>query len=251
MQHKTPYNEITSQNIMATILQNLPEEAGLTKIEYEGPRIALYSKNPRHLIQNTQLVSNIVNTIKKRIVIRIDESIRKSEEEANKILHEFIPPEIRIIETFFDPALGEATVFVGKPSLLYQLGDDFDNIDLIEKTGWKVRIRKAPLIMDIIRNINEILRNTVNERIRFYREVGEKIFRSKLNEIAEASLITLGGFSEVGRSSVLLTTHESKILIDCGVNIAAKNTLYSLPRFDITGLASSFQIWVSWPCILF
>jgi len=236
MQHKTPYNEITSQNIMATILQNLPEEAGLTKIEYEGPRIALYSKNPRHLMQNTQLVSNIVNTIKKRIVIRIDESIRKSEEEANKILHKFIPPEIRIIETFFDPALGEATVFVGKPSLLYQLGDDFDNIDLIEKTGWKVRIRKAPLIMDIIRSINEILRNTVNERIRFYREVGEKIFRSKLNEIAEASLITLGGFSEVGRSSVLLTTHESKILIDCGVNIAAKNTLYSFPRFDITGL---------------
>ena len=236
MQNKTPYNEITSQHIMATILQNLPEEAGLTKIEYEGPRIALYSKNPGYLMQNTQLVSNIVNTIKKRIVIRIDESIRKSEEEANQTLNEFIPKEIRIIETFFDPALGEATVFVGKPSLLYQLGEDFDNLDLIEKTGWKVRIRKAPLIMESIRNINEILHNTVNERIRFYREVGEKIFRSKLNEIAEASLITLGGFSEVGRSCILLTTHESKILLDCGVNMAAKNALFSFPRFDITGL---------------
>jgi uncharacterized protein len=236
MQRKTSYNENASQHIMATILQNLPEESGLTKIEYEGPRIALYSKNPTYLIQNTQLVSNIVNTIKKRIVIRIDESIRKPEEEANQILHECIPKEIRIIEIFFDPALGEATVFVGKPSLLFHLGEDVDNIDLIEKTGWKVRIRKAPLIMDIIRNINEILRNTVNERIRFYKEVGEKIFRSKLNEIAEASLITLGGFSEVGRSSILLTTHESKILLDCGVNIAAKNALYSFPRFDISGL---------------
>jgi uncharacterized protein len=236
MQRKTSYNENASQHIMATILQNLPEESGLTKIEYEGPRIALYSKNPTYLMQNTQLVSNIVNTIKKRIVIRIDESIRKPEEEANQILHEYIPKEIRIIETFFDPALGEATVFVGKPSLLFHLGEDVDNIDLIEKTGWKVRIRKAPLIMDIIRNINEILRNTVNERIRFYKEVGEKIFRSKLNEIAEASLITLGGFSEIGRSSILLTTHESKILLDCGVNIAAKNALYSFPRFDISGL---------------
>jgi uncharacterized protein len=236
MQRKTTYNETTSQHIMATILQNLPEESGLTKIEYEGPRIALYSKNPRYLMQNTQLVSNIVNTIKKRIVIRIDESIRKSEEEANQILHEFIPKEIGILETFFDPALGEATVFVEKPSLLLQLGDDYDNIDLIEKTGWKVRIRKAPLVMDIIRNINKILHNTVNERIRFYKEVGEKIFRSKLNETAEASLITLGGFSEVGRSSILLTTHESKILLDCGFNLAAKNALYSFPRFDITGL---------------
>jgi uncharacterized protein len=236
MQHKTSYNETTSQHIMATILQNLPEESGLTKIEYEGPRIALYSKNPRYLMQNTQLVSNIVNTIKKRIVIRTDESIRKSEEEANQIILEFIPKKIGILETFFDPALGEATVFVGKPSLLLQLGDDYDNIDFIEKTGWKVRIRKAPLVMDIIRNINEILHNSVNERIRFYKEVGEKIFRSKLNEIAEASLITLGGFSEVGRSSILLTTHESKILLDCGFNIAAKNALYSFPRFDITGL---------------
>jgi uncharacterized protein len=236
MQRKTSYNETSSQHIMATILQNLPEESGLTKIEYEGPRIALYSKNPRYLMQNTQLVSNIVNTIKKRIVIRIDESIRKSEEEANQILDEYIPKEIRILETFFDPALGEATVFVGNPSLVLQLGEDYDNIDLIEKTGWKVRIRKAPFIMDVIRNINEILHNTVNERIHFYKEVGEKIFRSKLNEIAEASLITLGGFSEVGRSSILLTTHESKTLLDCGVNLAANNALYSFPRFDITDL---------------
>jgi uncharacterized protein len=236
MQRKAPYNEITSQHLMAAILQNLPEESGLTKIEYEGPRIALYSKNPSYLMQNTQLVSNIVNTIKKRIIVRTDESIRKFEEEAIQILHKSIPKEIRIVETFFDPALGEATVFVKKPSLLVHAGEDFDNIDLVEKTGWKVRIRKAPLIMNVIRNINEILHDTVNERIRFYKEVGEKIFRSKLNEIAEASLITLGGFGEIGRSCVLLTTHESKILLDCGVNEAAKNALYSFPRFDVTGL---------------
>src|SRR5918992_1645752 len=132
MQRKAPSNEITSQHIMAAILQNLPEESGLTKIEYEGPRIALYSKNPAYLLQNAQLVSNIVNTIKKRIVVRIDESIRKSEEEANQILHQFIPNEIKIIETFFDPALGEATVFVSKPSSLFHIGEDFDNIDFIE-----------------------------------------------------------------------------------------------------------------------
>src|SRR5215212_8771300 len=235
MQRKAPYNEITSQHLMAAILRNLPEESGLTKIEYEGPRIALYSKNPSYLMQNTQLVSNIVNTIKKRIIVRTDESIRKFEEEAIQILHKSIPKEIRIVDTFFDPALGEATVFVKKPSLLVHAGEDFDNIDLVEKTGWKVRIRKAPLIMDVIRNINGILHDTVNERIRFYKEVGEKIFRSKLNEIAEASLITLGGFGEIGRSCLLLTTHESKILLDCGVNEAAKNALYSFPRFDVTG----------------
>src|SRR5919199_634248 len=81
MQYKPPYHESTSQNIMAVILHSLPSESYITKIEYEGPRIALYSKNPSYLIQNTQILSNMVNTIKKRIIVRTDESIRKPEEE--------------------------------------------------------------------------------------------------------------------------------------------------------------------------
>jgi uncharacterized protein len=236
MQRKPPYHESASQNIMAVILNSLPNESGLTKVEYEGPRIALYSKNPSYLIQNTQIVFNMVNAIKKRIVIRTDESIRKSEEESIRILDKVIPKDIGITDTFFDQALGEAVIFVEKPSLLTNISEDFENVDLLEKTGWKIRITKAPQIMSTIKNINKILCNSVNERIHFYKEVGEKIFRSKLNGITEASLITLGGFAEVGRSSMLLSTHESKILLDCGINVAGKDSLSTLPRFDITGL---------------
>jgi len=54
------------QSIMATILQNLPRECSLTKIEYEGPRIALYSNQPEYLLKNNQVLSNIVNLIKKK-----------------------------------------------------------------------------------------------------------------------------------------------------------------------------------------
>src|SRR6476646_7217169 len=115
MQYKQPSQESASQNVMAIILQSLPEEASLTKIEYEGPRIALYSKNPSYLMQNAQLVSNMVNTIKKRIVIRSDESIRNSEEEAEEILRKAIPKKFGVAEIFFDPALGEATIFTRKP----------------------------------------------------------------------------------------------------------------------------------------
>ncbi|TLX99561.1 MAG: hypothetical protein E6K95_09465, partial [Thaumarchaeota archaeon] len=34
---------------MSTILNNIPAEAQITRIEYEGPRIALYTKNPNYL----------------------------------------------------------------------------------------------------------------------------------------------------------------------------------------------------------
>lgn len=236
MQYKMPSHESASQNIMAVILHSLPSESALTKIEYEGPRIALYSRNPGYLIQNAQVVSNMVNTIKKRIVVRTDESIRKSEEESIEILNKTIPKEVGLIETFFDQALGEILIFVEKPSLLVHTAEDFDSVDLVEKTGWKIKVRKAPQEMSIIRNINKILYNTTNKRIHFYKEVGEKIFRAKLDEMTEASLITLGGFGEIGRSSMLLSTHESKILLDCGINIASKDPLTSLPRFDITGV---------------
>ncbi len=236
MQRKSPYQESASQNIMAVILQSLPQESGLTKIEYEGPRIALYSKNPSYLMQNSQLISNMVNTIKKRIVIRTDESIRKPQDESAKIISETIPKEVGVAGTLFDAVLGEAVVFAKKPWMLAQVGEDFDNIELAEKTGWKVRIRKAPQNMAPIEALYRTLGETVGERTKFYREVGDKIFRDKLSESAEASLMTLGGFAEVGRSCMLLTTSESKVLLDCGLNPSAKDSLAAMPRFDVAGI---------------
>lgn len=238
MQHKQqPNRDSSSQNIMAVILQSLPQEAALTKIEYEGPRIALYSRNPTYLMQNNQLVSNMVNTIKKRIVIRTDEGIRRPEQESARIIEETIPKEVGIAGTFFDPVLGEAVLFVKKPWMLAQVGDEFDSVELAEKTGWKVQVRKAPQDLSVISALYRVFSETVGERTKFFREVGDKIFRDRLSDSAEASLITLGGFAEVGRSCILLSTQESNILLDCGINSSAKDSLAAMPRFDIAGLA--------------
>jgi KH/beta-lactamase-domain protein len=223
---------------MAVILQSLPQESALTKIEYEGPRIALYSRNPTYLMQNSQLVSNMVNTIKKRIVIRTDEAIRRSQADSLKIINQAIPVEVGISETFFDPVLGEATVFVKKPWMLAQVGEEFDSLELAEKTGWKVRIRKTPRDMSAISAVYRVLAETASERTRFFRDVGDKIFRDPLIDSAEASLMTLGGFAEVGRSCMLLSTPESKVLLDCGINPSARDSLAALPRLDVSGIGT-------------
>jgi KH/beta-lactamase-domain protein len=236
MHRRQPDKDSEGQNIMAVILQSLPKESGLTKIEYEGPKIALYSRNPAYLMQNNQLISNMVNTIKKRIVVRTDESIRKLQAESADIISKAISKDVGVAGTFFDPVLGEAVVFANKPWMLAQTGEEFDNIDLAEKTGWRVKIRKAPRTMAAIENMYRIMGETVVERTRFYREVGDKIFRDRLGDVAEASLTTLGGFAEVGRSCILLTTPESKVLLDCGINETAKDSLLGLPRFDVAGI---------------
>jgi len=235
MQRKSPSSyESASQNIMAVILQSLPHDANLTKIEYEGPCIALYSKNPSYLLHNNQLVLNMVNSIKKRIVIRTDESLRHSQDESRKIIAQSIPQDAGVMGTFFDAALGEAVIFAKKPSTILHDGED---VELSEKIGWRVKIRKAPQNMLPFETLYNILNETVNQRTKFYREVGDKIFRSKLTPQAEASILTLGGFAEVGRSCILLETRESKIILDCGLNMSAKDSLAAIPRFDIAGVS--------------
>jgi len=119
MQRKQQQKELpTAQNIMATILQSIPKEANVSKIDYEGPRIALYTTTPRYLMEHNELISNLVNVIKKRIVVRTDESIRKMEEEARQILTQSIPKDANLQATFFDTATGEVSVEVKRPWLL-------------------------------------------------------------------------------------------------------------------------------------
>ena len=236
MQEDPSYNESNNQNIVASILQTLPRESSLTKIEYEGPNIALYSDNPVYLLKNSQVISNMVSIIKKRIVIRTDESIRKPQNKVLDYLINNISNDVKIDHAFFDHALGEVDLYVRNPFLLISLIEGPGSFDLVEKTGWKFRFRKTPANMDALDTIYKILSKTSNERIRFYKEVGERIFRSRLDELAEASLITLGGFAEIGRSAILLSTQESKILLDCGLNLCAKEPSEIYPRLDITGI---------------
>ncbi|MBE43874.1 MAG: beta-CASP ribonuclease aCPSF1 [Thaumarchaeota archaeon] len=223
-------------NIMSIILQSIPSDAAITKIEYEGPMIALYTKNPKYLMENNQIISNMVNMIKKRIIVRTDESIRKSEEDARNILIQLLPKDAEVKSTFFDTALGEITVEVKKPWIVNQPDtstNDFNMIELINKTGWKIRVKKASHIQsEMMKQVNYTLKMNANERNKFYKYVGDQIFRPKLDQTAEASLLTLGGFGEVGRSCMLLTTHESKILLDCGINPGARESLNAFPRLD-------------------
>jgi len=218
---------------MATILESLPKEAKVTKIEYEGPRIALYTSSPRYLMENNEIISSLVNQIKKRIVVRTDESIRKSEEEAKQILTQYIPKDANMQSTFFDTATGEVSIEAKRPWLLQRDAQEFNHAEVTEKIGWKIRVRKATTNpSSTIQNINYNLKISSSEREKQLKQIGEEIFRPKLAQKSEVSLLTLGGFGQVGRSCMLLTTTESKILVDCGVNPGAKSPMETYPRLD-------------------
>ena len=234
MHDKIAQGHSASQNIMATILMNLPSDSGVTKIEYEGPYIGLYTRTPEFLLENQPLVSQLVNSIKKRIVIRTDPSIRSSERSTRQILESIASSDVSLSEVFFDPALGEVTVFVDDFQSLIKLSQI--DIELTQKTGWKMIFRRRPRSFKIYKNINDTLYQRSSERIQFYKRIGERIFRSKLGGTAEANVVCLGGFNEIGRSSILLLTHESKVILDFGLKDYEDGNLNSMPRIDISGV---------------
>ena len=218
---------------MATILTSIPKDANVTKIDYEGPRIALYTDKPRFLMENNEIISNLVNQIKKRIVIRTDEKIRKSEEDARKILDTLVPDDAGLEATFFDTATGEVSIEVKRPWLCQRNADEFNHTEVTEQTGWRLRIRKSTTKpSNTIKSINYQLKVSSTDRAKQLKSVGEEIFRPRLVQKSEVSLLTLGGFGQVGRSCMLLTTPDSKVLIDCGVNPGARTPSEAYPRLD-------------------
>ena len=218
---------------MAIILKSIPKDANVTKIDYEGPRIALYTDKPRFLMEHNDIISSLVNQIKKRIVIRTDEKIRKSEEDARKILDTSVPSEAGLEATFFDTATGEVSIEVKRPWLCQRNAEEFNHAEVTEQTGWKLRVRKSTTKpSNTIKAINYQLKVSSLERAKQLKSVGEEIFRPRLVQKSEVSLLTLGGFGQVGRSCMLLITPDSKVLIDCGVNPGARTPSEAYPRLD-------------------
>ncbi|HYA55252.1 MAG TPA: beta-CASP ribonuclease aCPSF1 [Nitrososphaerales archaeon] len=219
-------------SLMGAILNNIPAEAQITRIEYEGPRIALYTRNPAYLHKNSYVISEIVNSLKKRVVTRTEKSIRKPENEARTALERVFPSEAGVSNYFFDDALGEITVEAETPRLLSQEAG-FDLGAAMDETGWKIKVRKAPHIKSTaIQNVYYALKSGSETREKFLRELGETIFRPRMAAEEHVTIKTLGAFQEVGRSCVLVETAESKVMLDCGIHPGSRNTWDAYPRLD-------------------
>ncbi len=218
--------------ISQTILEHVPKEAEVTRIEFEGPTLAVYTKKPEVLIEQSYVVAEIVNLIRKRIVVRSDPSVRLPEKETEKLIQEIVSKEAEITGVNFDPSLGEVVVEAKKPGLV--IGKNGSVLhEIIKQTRWRPRVlRSPPIPSKIMAHMRHFLHSESKERDRILRNVGERIFRPAIHGVGDIRVTTLGGFQEVGRSALLVQTRESNVLLDCGINPGASNSLDAFPRFD-------------------
>ncbi len=192
--------------IIKEILSQLPEEK-ISDACFEGANIVLYTKDKDFFLDNNGLIRKIVNNIKKRVELRPDPAITLDIEDAEKLIKNVIPlREIR------------------------------------KKTLWVPLIRRKPAIRSqLIENIRAVLYKNSDYRRKFLDKIGHRIYdgwiREKKNEWIRVSY--LGGARQVGRSCLFLQTPESRVLLDCGVNIATDKDAYpylEAPEFNINDL---------------
>lgn len=214
------------------ILEHVPREAEVTRVEYEGPMLSVYAKKPEILVDQGNVIAEIVGVIRKRIVVRSDPSVRLQETEAEKITRELIAPEAEITDVNFDPSLGEVIIETKKPGLA--IGRNGIVLqEIIKKTKWRPHVLRSPPIRSkIVTNMRHYMHSESKERERVLRTIGERIFRPKTYEVGDVRMTVLGGAQEVGRSAFLIKTRESSVLLDCGINPGSQRPFESFPRFD-------------------
>src|SRR2546425_237718 len=225
------YNDVSAR-IRETIVEHMPKDAEITRIEFEGPRLAIYVKNVNLLSEQNYVVTEIVNLLHKRIVIRSDQSIRLPEREAEGYIRKLVPAEAEVTAINFDPSLGEVVVEAKKPGVA--IGKEASVLQqVVKETRWRPRILRAPpLHSKIIASTRHILHTESEERSRILRDVGERIFRPTFTKAGYVRLVTLGSFREVGRSAMLIQAGASTVLLDCGINPGAQDPSSAYPRFD-------------------
>jgi KH/beta-lactamase-domain protein len=227
-------NVDTFGEIKRVISREIPAEAKLTKVEFEGPSIVIYAENPNFLIENSEPIKRIVREIKKRVIVRADPRARKRIDEAKAIISNLIPAEAEITDTNFDEGTGEVIILAKKPGLVIGKGGSTLR-DIASQTGWRPTIiRSPPLKSRIIEQTLYYQQNENDYRLDFLRSVGRRIHRPRVYNDSWITISALGGFREVGRQAIFIQTLDSKVLIDCGVRPGAQSYTDEFPRLDIS-----------------
>ncbi|HPC28298.1 MAG TPA: MBL fold metallo-hydrolase, partial [Candidatus Methanomethylicus sp.] len=227
-------NVDTFGEIKRVISREIPAEAKLTKVEFEGPSIVIYAENPNFLIENSEPIKRIVREIKKRVIVRADPRARKRIDEAKAIISTLIPAEAEITDTNFDEGTGEVIILAKKPGLVIGKGGATLR-DIASQTGWRPTIiRSPPLKSRIIEQTLYYQQNENDYRLEFLRSVGRRIHRPRVYNDSWITISALGGFREVGRQAIFIQTLDSKVLIDCGVRPGAQSYTDEFPRLDIS-----------------
>ncbi len=206
------------------VQSKLPPDINVTGLEFEGPELVIYTDDPKKLADDGDIIRNLAKELRKRVVVRPDLKVLAEPEVSITKIQEVVPKEAILTNYYFDGETGEVQIEAEKPGLV--IGRHGATLREITKLiGWTPKVvRTPPVRSTTIANIKDYLRSVQTERKAILRTVGRKIHRDIASKDQWVRITTLGGCREVGRSCMLLSTPESRIIIDCGVNVGSDDS---------------------------
>jgi KH/beta-lactamase-domain protein len=160
------------------ILKSIPSDSQITFVRFEGPNIALYTKNPKFaLTELTYFLSSLSKTLKKRFIIRTDPSSRLPEDQTRQTVVKLLPKDVQVSAIFCDDATGEVVLEVSKPEAI----DPNMLVQIAQSTGWIAHTRRSPHIpSSSINMLHSTLKSSAKERTEFLQKLGKRVFREPL-----------------------------------------------------------------------
>jgi arCOG00543 universal archaeal KH-domain/beta-lactamase-domain protein len=206
------------ESIREQVRRIVPSELNISNVEFEGPLVVVYTKEFDKFSDNSNIVKQLAQGLRKRVAIRPDPSTLADSDDVEGKIRNMVPEEAQISDIHFEYETGEATIEAISPGVVIGKQGQLLN-DLKKETGWNVKVVRAPPIPSkTISDVRGYLRLNRDDRSNMLKRVGRKIARPVFEGEQWVRMTALGGFRQVGRSATLLQTKDSRVLIDCGVD---------------------------------
>ena len=202
------------KELKAKINEKVPAGITVSEVEFEGPELVIYTDDPKRFADEADLIKILARDLRKRIVVR--PTVLEDPDKAIQDIRAVVPESAGITDIFFDADTGEVLIEAEKPGVV--IGKNGSTLREITKhIGWTPKVvRTPPIESSTVKQVRQYLRSVNEERKQFLRTIGRRIHRDIISRDQWVRVTMLGCCREVGRAAFLLTTPESRVLIDCG-----------------------------------
>jgi KH/beta-lactamase-domain protein len=204
------------EDIQDQITNEIPPDISVTDVKYEGPELVVYTRDPKQFAQDGDLIRNLASQLRKRITVRPDPEVLSRPDRARERIMDVIPDEAGVTDLDFHEDTGEVVIEAEKPGMV--IGRHGSTLrEITEAAGWTPEVvRTPPIESSTVSNVRNFLKSERDDRRDILEKVGRQIHREEMSDDEYVRITTLGCCREVGRASFILSTPETRILIDCG-----------------------------------
>jgi KH/beta-lactamase-domain protein len=227
------------EELEAEITNEVPNDISITEVTYEGPELVVYTRDPKKFAQNGDLIRRLASQLRKRISVRPDPTVLSPPQEARQDIMSVIPEEAGVTDLDFHPDTGEVVIEAEKPGMV--IGRHGSTLrEITQEVGWTPEVvRTPPIESATVKNVRNFLKQERQERRDVLERIGRQIHREEMSDDQWVRITTLGCCREVGRAAFIVSTPETRVLVDCGDKPGAEGEVPYLQVPEALGSGAS------------